>query len=356
MLDPWWQAARDSLVQRLLPGDRLLVPRGDWGAFDCSVRYYDGVIDVDDATVFVLHKGRLPGIGKPQLRSILERWQCCFANPVLVVFSRDRRRWLDVRYLSGRRHLRHVRCYIESRALKRRSATLYYVHIPKTGGTSVWNALADMFTSAVYYGDVATFGANPPRRGDYDLVGLHFSPALLEGLLAPGDQLAGLVREPTQRFLSGVLHARRGREDAETFTASQRAMRTLNIADFLATDLGSYEARLQLLLLGARPGGEAEADRALLQRAVGFLEREDVLFAPSEDSAGFMRCLADRIGLRAVPLGRFNVNESDDYRRAAAEIRAALPALEAKNAAERELYEFTRHSFNARLGGPRAGA
>jgi hypothetical protein len=357
MLDPWWQAARNAVLRRLLPSDRLLVPRGDWGEFDCPVRYYDGVIVVDDATVLILHKGRLPGIRKQELGAILDGWQCCFANRVLAVFSRDRKRWIDARYLSLRGHLRRVRCYIESRALKRRSSTLYYVHLPKTGGTSAWSALARVFESSVYYADVEVFSANPPARGEYDLVGLHFSPVVLEGILASGDLLAGMLREPTERFLSGVLHARRAREDVETFTASQRAMRTLGIRDFLATDFGNYEARLQLLALGAQPGipGDSLTDQVLLARAIAFLDRGDTLFAPSEESRLFIRALAAGIGLGNVPLGRLNANDPGDYQRGTAEIHDALPAIRAKNAAERELYEFARRRFAAQLADFPAG-
>lgn len=349
MLDPWWQAARTALLRRLLPSDRLLVPRGDWGEFDCPVRHYDGVIEVQDATVLVLHKGRLPGIGKQQLGAILDGWQCCFANRVLVVFSRDRRRWIDARHLSLQNHLRRLRYYVGSRSLKRRPATLYYVHLPKTGGTSAWSALARVFASSVYYADTGVFAANPPTPGEYDLVGLHFSPVMLAGILAGGDLLAGMLREPTQRFVSGVLHSRREHEDVATFSASQRAMRALSIGNFLTTAHGDYEARLQLLALGARPGVAAasETDRTLLASARAFLERDDTLFAPSDQSQRFMQRLAERLGLGGLPLGRLNANEPDDYRRWAAEIDAALPAIRAKNAAERELYEFARQRFSA---------
>ena len=83
--------------------------------------------------------------------------------------------------------------------------------------------------------------------GEYDLVGGHFSPALLDGVVARGDLVVGLLREPTARFLSGVTHCRRLGEDPETFSPSQQAMREMRLIDFVNTEHGRYEACAQLI-------------------------------------------------------------------------------------------------------------
>src|ERR1700757_897352 len=59
-----------------------------------------------------------------------------------------------------------------------------------------------------------------------------------------------MVRDPTRRLLSAVMHSRRETEDPETFTASAKAMREMDLAQHVATGFGRLEARLQLITFG----------------------------------------------------------------------------------------------------------
>ena len=118
--DRYWQAVHRALLPILSPADAVLMPRGDWDAFPCAVRHYDAVIEPGEATVLVLHKGRLPGIRKSSLAAIVAEWGCIYANEVFAVFGRSRRSALEARCGLWRRHLRHVHAYLKAREAKRR--------------------------------------------------------------------------------------------------------------------------------------------------------------------------------------------------------------------------------------------
>ena len=118
------------------------------------------------------------------------------------------------------------------------------------GGTAMWASLTRAFPSHVYYPSLRAYLSHPPAPEDYDLIGLHFSPSVLLPSLRQDDWVIGMVRDPTRRLLSAVVHARREAVDPETYTPSSKAMREMDLARYLATDLGRLEARLQLITFG----------------------------------------------------------------------------------------------------------
>lgn len=328
----------------------MLAPRGGWAPFPCALRQHDAVIELADASVLVLHKGRLPAIPKARLAEVVADWGCVYANEVFVVFARGRRSGSGLDAARAWLHLRSVHAHLKSRELKRREATVWHVHLPKTGGTSLWSSLSRTFRSSVYYGDVCAFLANPPAPGEYDLVGGHIAPSLLDGLVRPGDLVTGLVREPTARLLSSVVHSRRAGEDKATFTPSQQAMREMRLREFVATDHGRHEAHVQLFGLGWRPdaegGGEGGCDAAaLLDRALDFVGRDETLAAPSEASEALLRRLEQHLGFRLRRSRALNANPPADYARYAEEFAEARPAIEALNADERRLYAEVQAQF-----------
>lgn len=347
MKDPLWLAVHRALVPQLRPTDRVLAPRADWPPFPCAVRPYDGVITLDDDTVLVLHKGRLPAIDKAVLAEVVAQWPCLFANAVFAVFAAPPRPGGLRRLALPSDHLRRVHRHLGSRGEKILGPTIYHLHLPKTGGTAVWEALSKALRSRVYYGDVTTFTARPPAPGDYDLVGLHGSLSMIEGLLREGDLVVGLLRDPVDRFMSSVVHARRPRADPTLFTPQQRAMREGTIAAFLASEAGVAEARLQSLLLGAPHdvplGSVAEAD--VLANAMAVVARGDCLFAPMAASQELVQAALARFGLTAPILRRENENDPADYARHQGELNEAVPVLEAITAGDRRLFELVSRTF-----------
>lgn len=355
---PQWLAVHRALCPLVRPEDRILAPRADWAPFPCPVRFYDGVIALEQDTVLVLHKGKLPAIDKAVLANVVAHWRCLFADEHFVVFAADPDRATLLQRLSLRSgHLRRVHRHLQSRKLKVIGPTLYHLHLPKTGGTALWDALSGVLPSRAYYGDGSTFLAHPPEPGEYDLVGLHGSFSMIAGRLREGDLVIGLLRDPVERFMSSVVHARRPGLDLAALTPQQRAMREGSVGDFLASEAGRAEARLQSLLLGAahdRPLEGAD-DPAVLASAMAAIERADCLFAPMAASQALAQAALARFGLKAPTLRRQNENEPAAYARHEAELRQAVPLVAAIAAGDRRLFEAAGARFGPFAASRRQG-
>jgi hypothetical protein len=348
MRDPLWQAVYHDLCPMLDRGDVVLAPRGDWPCFPCAgTLYYHNVIDLADATVLVLHKGRLAGMRKQELRRIAKEWQWVFANEVFVVLSRSGKIKRDVRFSLDIIHCWPVIRYLRSASFRKRRSRIVYVHVPKTGGTSMWVSLARAFPSHVYYASSDACLKNPPAPDDYDLIGVHFSPTVLSEFLSEDDWVVGMVRDPIERFLSGVVHCRRESEDPETFTPSMKAMRDMDLVDYLATEFGRFESRLQLITFGAdyRQSADGLSDREMLSSALAFARRRNVILAPSERSDEFRKVLAKRLSFRPRALGHLNSNEPAMRATHLPALNRAIGLIHSITASEREFYDFVRQSF-----------
>lgn len=177
MKDRLWQAVYNALRPLLNNADVVAAPKGDWPAFPCAAILYDDLIELKDCTILVLHKGQLTSLPKAELRRIAEQWQWIFANEIFVVLSRSDRVKKDVRRSGDCVHCRPLTRFLSSAALRKRQSRIVYVHVPKTGGTSMWASLTRAFPSHVYYPSLRAFLSHPPVRDDYDLIGLHFRQA-----------------------------------------------------------------------------------------------------------------------------------------------------------------------------------
>lgn len=347
MRDLLWQQVYDALRPLLNDTDIILAPRGDWPPFPCACTLYDDVIEIADCTVLVLHKGRLAGVRKADLRRIADEWQWIFVNKVFVVLSRSGKIRRDVRLSLGMFYCKAVTRFLHSASLRKRRSRIVYVHVPKTGGTSMWHSLRKALPSHVYYASIHACLKNPPAPDDYDLIGVHFSPSVLARYLSDDDWVVGMVRDPTQRFLSGVVHCRRKSEDPETFTESMRGMRDMDLVDYLATEYGRFETRLQLITFGTdyEKTLETYSDEEMLVSALAFARRDNVLLAPSERSADFRKLLARRLTFRPRKLPKFNVGDAKLRAAHLPEFSRAIELIRALNVREYEFYDFVCRSF-----------
>jgi hypothetical protein len=199
MRDQLWRAVYERLCPLLTDEDVVLAPRGDWPAFLCRSTLYDELIELGDVTVLVLHKGLLPSLPKGELTRIAHEWQWVLANEVFVVLSRSGKLRSDIRRGRDIIHCMPVFRYLRSSSLKKRDAKIVYVHVPKTGGTSMWAALTRGFPSHVYYASIHAYLRNPPAPQEYDLIGLHFLPTDLRQLLSIASATTGCWPAPAAR-------------------------------------------------------------------------------------------------------------------------------------------------------------
>jgi hypothetical protein len=142
------------------------------------------------------------------------------------------------------------------------------------------------------------------------------------------------------------MHSRRPTEDVTTFTASANAMRDMGLTQYMATDFGRHEARLQLVMFGTdyRRSARAPTDGEMLHSARAFTRRANVILAPSELSPSFMEFVAYRLGFRPGTLQRLNAKEPRTSANLA-EIGSAIGLINSINASEREFYDFVCQSF-----------
>jgi hypothetical protein len=354
MKDRLWQAVYNRLRPLLNDTDVVAAPRGDWPAFPCATILYDDLINFKDCTILVLHKGQLTSLPKAELQQAAREWQWIFANEVFVVFSRSQKVKKDVRGTADFIHCRPLTRFLSSASLRKRRSRVIYVHVPKTGGTSMWASLTRAFPSHVFYPSLGAYLSNPPAQNDYDLIGLHFSPSVLLASLREDDWVIGMVRDPTRRLLSAVMHSQRETEDPETFTPSAKAMREMNLAQYMATDLGRLEARLQLITFGTdyRRPADTLCDHEMLVSAVALAQRENVVLGPSERSPAFIELVAKRLAFRPGALRRLNATEPAVLAANLAVLNDVIGLISSINAREREFYDFVRRSFDKlRTGG-----
>jgi Sulfotransferase family len=353
MRDRLWQQAHDALLPLLSERDVVLAPQGDWPPFPCACTFYDDVIEIADCTVFLMHKGRLGSVQKPDLGRIAREWQWIFANNVFVVFSRSPKIRRDIRFGFRRIYCLPIVRFLRSASLRKRRSRIVYIHVPKTGGTSMWRSLRKAFPSHVYYSSIDACLKNPPAPDDYDLIGGHFSPSVVANYLLEDDCVVGMVRDPTERFLSGVVHSRRGGEDPATFSPSMQAMRSMDLADYLATDFGRRESRLQLIMFGTdhRRMWTTYSEGEMLASALAFARRDNVLLGPSERSADFSKLLARRFAFRPRKLSRLNANNPKLRSAYLPEFARAMQLIKEHNKLEYEFYDYVCRSFAEAVDG-----
>jgi hypothetical protein len=338
--DPYWAAAWEAVAPLLTPQDLIVLPPGDWPAAPCETLIYHDRIELRGATVLLLHKGKIGGISKGLLRHVMLSWRCVHANEVFVCLFKNR---AAVTTPQGPfRHLGSIRQNFRSRALKRIRPTVFLVHLPKSAGTSLWNFLADRVPSCIYYDRLENFLANPPKRGEYDLVGGHVPLRLMAPCIGPEDHVACVMREPTARFRSAFLHARRAQEDPATFTPVMRQLRELPLAQFLATPDGQMELRQQFLMLGHDliTDYDPSQDQDITRNAAAWVQDPRSLMGTVEHLDDFLTKLLALLGI-ADPGALLPVTNSSGPPPPGAleEFESQRAAIESGNAPERALYD-----------------
>ena len=92
-----------------------------------------------------------------------------------------------------------------------RFAMLFFIHIPKTGGTSIYNALRTMLPDRLvwYTGpgeEIRNFLSNPENRLSKSVYAGHFTYSAIKKVPDSGDKIFSIVREPIERAFSHYNH------------------------------------------------------------------------------------------------------------------------------------------------------
>lgn len=343
-MDPLWQDAWLGVAPHLRQDDRILLPEGNWPVADVvEIRTYRYVIDIADATVLFLYKARIAGISHAVLKKIYATWRPVFANEVFACFMQPRR-W-ELFRLKGRpgRHYQVIQQYLNARKLRRCSETIFFTHIPKTAGTSAWEAIARSVRSKVYYESYEALVRHPLVAANFDLVGGHVPLQILAHSAAPNDRFAGVLRDPLARFRSAFLHSRRMSEDPRTFTDTMRLMRETSLTDFLSHPDAKMEVCQQTIMLGFAFDDVygSKVEQEIFDRARVAVEHKNNLFATTRRLPQFIDRMRAQLRLSPLEQSQFVRNASDLIAQTEdiEEFEASVPKIRELLTMEQELYD-----------------
>jgi Sulfotransferase family len=249
----------------------------------------------------------------------------------------------------------------------RAARQLVFLHLPRTGGTTVQHHLE----AAVGRANVARVGLPHDFLGQLDV--LRTSPAVVGHVfypavgIVPDAAVTTVLRDPVERSISVWEHPRWHPDHPDRRVLARRGIRTID--DFMEDPhFGTQVRNNQTRFLGvdydlrgivdAMERGEishrdavnraaaaqlAAADEAMLERAKRRLERM-LLVGVTEELSGFLAELDHRMGFAARgAMPRINATPGDlAAKRAGAYDAATRERLADINSLDAELYEFAR--------------
>jgi len=254
LLDRSWSQALAALHRATVDGANVLLPDGDWPELRYTTTRYcntDTNISISGQDAILLHKGMLTSFRQADIRECLGNLTVAYANDVFVLFCR----WPRGRSLFFRSHLNALKTYADPARFHRKGGRrCAFVHIPKTGGTSIWSRISSGIRANVYFSSNQALAAFDGDINQFDAVGGHFH---IEVLLAKGWQgsVFFVLRDPVARILSSIAHARRLDENLGQFDANQLAMRNLDDHTPHQTlrSILLHEGNMQVRALAERP-------------------------------------------------------------------------------------------------------
>lgn len=310
LLDVWWRKALSALACHVAEDARVLLPIGDWPRLDCAAQFYritDTLVAVDGFDAILIHKGMLTSFRQADIGLCLREMVAVYANPVFVLFVQQPRR----RHLFLPAHVRILKIYADpARYHSRHARRGAFMHIPKTGGTSIWSCLSRSVRSTVYFASDATLAAFDGDLDAFELVGGHIHA---ETLVARNWQSPTffVLRDPVRRVLSAIAHARRTDGNLATFDESFHVMRQIDgtAPDENLRKIIFYEGNLQIRMLAERPGDDLHdpaTREAMYRRACARLEQSGWQYGCLEDPVVLARRISDRFGVRTAKLPHLN--------------------------------------------------
>ncbi|ESR23849.1 sulfotransferase family 2 domain-containing protein [Lutibaculum baratangense] len=285
--DPLWLEA--LLAARSIGKGRVAVPQEFRSKVPRSVGYQAR------AAALLLNKGQMHLLPLERLRQLLTR-EVAFANPVFVLFTQ---RPAHPGPLDP--HVEAVRSFVRDAEERRfRGRQTVFLHIPKTAGTSLRHALDARYQRPVYFMDNGELWRARGSLDAFDFVAGHFNMlALRTSLYRP--HTFTLIRDPYERLISAVAHARRPDIEAKTLNWVMRLWRELPLSEILQLHQGQKELFMQeRLLCGSWHPTADQQDHLARTIRIGLVERMDLFL--DQHGAAF--------GLGRAAIGRHNATSN----------------------------------------------
>jgi hypothetical protein len=223
--DSYWKQAYEFALS--IPRKRNILAPETIGY--SSVRAYNSHGVLDDIDVVILHKDYISSLRQSFLKH-LAHFRCEFENPVFYVLMR-----------SNEHPHRHASALID--ALCGSVPRIAFIHLPKTAGTSIFASLRKVAAGSQYFGTNDEF-LNHGSLDQYSVIGGHFKHSSLLAKAPFVRNVFSILRDPADRLLSAVAHARR-ETNRKILGPRMTAMRELTLSEFLHSEYGPGEIHAQ---------------------------------------------------------------------------------------------------------------
>ncbi|ESR23850.1 sulfotransferase family 2 domain-containing protein [Lutibaculum baratangense] len=265
--DPMWQDA--AAAARELDIGPIAVPPEFRRVLAKSVGYGQ------PSEGLLLNKGKMHEVSVARLEGQLDR-HAVFANEVFVLFA-DR----DTGTRAEDLHVEPVRQYLQDlHAHRFRGRQTVFLHIPKTAGTSLRNALEPRFVRPLYVVTKQWFERATDHFDAHDLVGGHVDLATVRKARLEDPTIFTLIRDPFQRLVSLVGHARRPEMTPQQLGPKMQMFRTTPLREVLRSEEGIYELFAQAdILCGSRKPARAQVRDVCESIHVGLVEQLPLFLA-----------------------------------------------------------------------------
>ena len=211
---------------------------------------------------------------------------------------------------------------------------LAFLHVPKTAGTALVNALRQILTNVRYVDSPSDLEEYPGYSG----VCGHFYLSDFAPLSTSFDCVFSLLRDPLERFLSAVAHCRRKSEHPSTLSPTMRAMRELSLIEFLKTREAIVEINAFSFYFGWEDPMPLTDLHSIRENAMMQLSRNSIVLFRQEnlsDLALFLEEVFDK----QITVNEFNTTEEPEALFSAAEKAFILSDLPAFFESERRFIE-----------------
>ena len=291
--DRYWRDAYSQLLSQLEnceDKERALAPE----AFGLEgIDTYGARLPESGWRYILLHKGMISYLDAKTILS-LSYYAGCFENNVFLLLDRGSKAWdfpdafrkLPKRLLSG-------------------SKTLAFLHVPKTAGTSVMEALRESLLNARYVGKRKEL----EKFEGYACIGGHFFLSDLLSIERRFDHVISVLRDPMDRFLSAAAHSRRATESIDSMGPSMRNMRTLPLKDYLDTEYAGKEIAAFSIYYGWEEGVDFKNLDAIRDNALRQLKISTMHLFDQKNLKTVDHFLQNALSAKTV-LGRTNFTDS----------------------------------------------
>mgnify|MGYP006412308425 CR=1 FL=1 len=268
---------------------------------------------------------------KANINALKSIWQKCF----YLLRTGQLRTVLLSKLKMAINHRRHKNSYVKTK--------IFFMHIPKTGGTSIYHMLSQKFYS--YRLNKIKTGNKQHSIRAYECIAGHIPYSKLRQQF-PGYNYKIIVftRDPINRFVSSIKHRKRVRAPQNTTNQHGQA-RELSILDYTQTPKGKYKLHLQLLFLAKANGYHGKDLNQAYQEAKQFIHQDNVTLCLTEQMDTSIKLLNKQFNACIPKVLKVNTSKQHRHTVDDKEITTAHDTLCQLTSLDYQLHEDCKKAF-----------